>query len=50
VTRPHGKQIREAARSSPRRERPILYVGGGVIRAEASEELRRFVELTRSRS
>ncbi len=46
VTRPHGKQIREAARLIAAAERPILYVGGGVIRAEASEELRRFVELT----
>ncbi|MBT9254273.1 acetolactate synthase large subunit [Phycicoccus sp. MAQZ13P-2] len=47
VTRPHGKQIREAARLVAAAERPVLYVGGGVIRARASEELRRFVELTR---
>jgi acetolactate synthase-1/2/3 large subunit len=47
VTRPHNKQIREAARLIAAAERPILYVGGGVIRARASEELRRFVELTR---
>ena len=46
-TRPHGKQIREAARLIAEAERPILYVGGGVIRARASEELRRFVELSR---
>jgi len=46
VTRPHGKQIREAARLIAAAERPILYVGGGVIRAEASEELRRFVEVS----
>ncbi|XKG28387.1 acetolactate synthase large subunit [Phycicoccus jejuensis] len=46
VTRPHGKQIREAARLVAAAERPVLYVGGGVIRARASEELRRFVELT----
>lgn len=46
VTRPHGKQIREAARLIAQAERPVLYVGGGVIRAEASEELRRFVELS----
>ncbi|WP_286176052.1 acetolactate synthase large subunit [Arthrobacter sp. NEB 688] len=45
VTRPHGKQIREAARLISEAERPVLYVGGGVIRARASEELRRFVEL-----
>ncbi len=47
VARPHGKQIREAARLIAEAERPILYVGGGVIRARASEELRRFVELSR---
>lgn len=27
-------------------ERPVLYVGGGIISAEASEELREFAELT----
>jgi len=27
-------------------ERPVLYVGGGVISGDASEELRKFVELT----
>ncbi len=27
-------------------ERPVLYVGGGIITGNASEELRRFVELT----
>ncbi len=46
VTRPHSKQIREAARLIAQAERPILYVGGGVIRPGASDELRRFVELT----
>ncbi|MGN6752579.1 MAG: acetolactate synthase large subunit [Intrasporangium sp.] len=46
VTRPHGKQIREAARLIAAAERPIFYVGGGVVRAEASEQLRRLVELT----
>ncbi len=47
VTRPHNKQIREAARLVAAAHRPVLYVGGGVIRARASEELRRFVDLTR---
>ncbi|KRE43621.1 acetolactate synthase large subunit [Knoellia sp. Soil729] len=47
VTRPHAKQIREATRLIAAAERPVLYVGGGVIRADASEELRQFVELTR---
>ena len=46
VLRPHGKQIREAARLLAAARRPILYVGGGVVRAGASEKLRRLVELT----
>src|SRR3954463_3410703 len=46
VTRPHGKQVREAARLILESRRPVLYVGGGVIRARASGELRRLTELT----
>jgi acetolactate synthase-1/2/3 large subunit len=46
VTRPHGKQVREAAALILSARRPVLYVGGGVIRARASEELRRLVDLT----
>ena len=46
VLRPHSKQIREAAKLIAAAKQPILYVGGGVIRSRASEELRRFVELT----
>jgi acetolactate synthase-1/2/3 large subunit len=46
VTRPHGKQIREAARLILESRRPVLYVGGGTIRAAASRELRVLAELT----
>jgi acetolactate synthase-1/2/3 large subunit len=46
VARPHSKQIREAARLIAEAKRPVLYVGGGVVRGGASEALRRFVELT----
>jgi acetolactate synthase-1/2/3 large subunit len=46
VTRPHSKQIREAARMILSAKRPVLYVGGGVIRARASDSLRRLAELT----
>jgi acetolactate synthase-1/2/3 large subunit len=46
VAKPHGKQIREAARLILEAQRPVLYVGGGVIRSGASAELREFVELT----
>ena len=44
--RPHGKQIREAARLITAARRPVLYVGGGVLKAEASAELRQLAELT----
>jgi acetolactate synthase-1/2/3 large subunit len=46
VTRPHAKQIREAARLILESRRPVLYVGGGTIRAGASRELRVLAELT----
>ena len=46
VIRPHGKQIREAARLITAAKRPVLYVGGGVIRSGASEEMRELVDLT----
>ena len=46
VLRPHGKQIREASRLMAAAKQPIFYVGGGVVRARASEALRRLVELT----
>ncbi|QZN86552.1 acetolactate synthase large subunit [Cellulomonas sp. C5510] len=44
VTKPHGKQIREAARLLATARRPVLMVGGGVIRSGASAELRRLVD------
>src|SRR4051812_69330 len=46
VTRPHSKQIREATRLLLESRRPVLYVGGGVIRAGAAKELRELAELT----
>lgn len=46
TTRPHGKQVREAARLMAAAERPVLYVGGGVIKANASAELKMLAELT----
>jgi acetolactate synthase-1/2/3 large subunit len=46
TTRPHGKQIREAARLIAGARKPVLYVGGGVIKAEASAELLELAELT----
>jgi acetolactate synthase I/II/III large subunit len=46
VMRPHSKQVREAARLILASRRPVLYVGGGVIRARASAELHVLAELT----
>jgi acetolactate synthase-1/2/3 large subunit len=46
VTRPHSRQVREAARMMMAAQRPVLYVGGGVIKAGASAELLTLAELT----
>ncbi|HWI42093.1 MAG TPA: acetolactate synthase large subunit [Nocardioides sp.] len=46
VTRPHAKQIREAARLIQAARKPVLYVGGGTIRSRAHRELRTLAELT----
>ncbi|WP_354642418.1 acetolactate synthase large subunit [Kitasatospora camelliae] len=46
VTKPHAKQIREAAKMLVNAKRPVLYVGGGVLKAQASAELRILAELT----
>ncbi|GGN54199.1 acetolactate synthase [Actinoplanes lobatus] len=43
---PHGKQIREAARLIAAAKRPVLYVGGGVHKAGATDGLRKLAELT----
>src|SRR6516165_3477461 len=46
VTRPHSRQVREAARLMMAAQRPVLYVGGGVIKAGASAEMLALAELT----
>ncbi|MGF9754059.1 acetolactate synthase large subunit [Microvirga sp. 0TCS3.31] len=46
VTTPHAKQIKEAVRLIRDARRPVLYVGGGVIRAGASRELAQLAALT----
>ena len=45
VTKPHNKQVREAARMIVESRRPVLYVGGGVIKAQASAELLQLAQL-----
>ncbi len=44
VTKPHAKQVREAARLLATARRPVILAGGGVIRAGASALLRRLVD------
>ncbi|TFC88735.1 acetolactate synthase large subunit [Cryobacterium sp. TMT1-21] len=46
ITKAHGKQVQAAAQLLAEAKKPVLYVGGGVIRARASEELLAFAELT----
>ncbi|GAA5208155.1 acetolactate synthase large subunit [Microbacterium kyungheense] len=46
VTKAHGKQIQAAAQLIAEARKPVLYVGGGVIRAQASDELRTLAEAT----
>ena len=46
VTKAHGKQVQAAAQLLAEARKPVLYVGGGVIRARASEELLALAEAT----
>ncbi|MBF0815591.1 acetolactate synthase large subunit [Microbacterium paludicola] len=44
VLKAHGKQIQAAAALLAQAQKPVLYVGGGVIRARAAEELKTLAE------
>ncbi|QHC58179.1 acetolactate synthase large subunit [Rathayibacter sp. VKM Ac-2760] len=44
VTKAHGKQIQAAAQLLAEAKKPVLYVGGGIIRARAAAELLAFAE------
>jgi acetolactate synthase-1/2/3 large subunit len=46
ITKAHGKQILAAAQLLVEAKKPILYVGGGVIRSRASQELLELAEAT----
>jgi acetolactate synthase-1/2/3 large subunit len=46
ITKAHGKQVQAAAQLLAEAKRPVLYVGGGVIRSGASAELRKLVDAT----
>ena len=45
-TKPHNRQVREAAKLIAAARKPVLYVGGGVIRGEATDQLLDLAELT----
>lgn len=45
-SKPHSKQIKAAAKLMAQAERPVLYVGGGALAAEATAELKELVEAT----
>jgi acetolactate synthase-1/2/3 large subunit len=45
-TKPNLRQIKEAARLILESQRPVIYAGGGVIKAGAGDALRRLAELT----
>jgi len=45
-SKPHSKTIQEAARLLATARRPVLYVGGGVIRSGASAGLRKLTDLS----
>ena len=44
--KPHAKTVQEAARLLATARRPVLYVGGGVIRSGASAGLRKLADLS----
>ncbi len=45
--RGHPKQIKEAAKALAAAEKPVLYVGGGTLNADACDELRELAETGR---
>jgi acetolactate synthase I/II/III large subunit len=42
----HPKQIKEAARLINEAKRPVIYAGGGILKARAAEALRELAEMT----
>jgi acetolactate synthase-1/2/3 large subunit len=46
VTKPHGKQVSAAAQLILESKKPVLYVGGGVVRSGAHKELLKLAEVT----
>lgn len=45
TVRGHNRQVKEAVQMIGRAERPVVYAGGGLVRADAGDELRELAEL-----
>ncbi|MCL2490848.1 MAG: acetolactate synthase large subunit, partial [Propionibacteriaceae bacterium] len=46
TTKPHVRQVQQAAEMIAAANRPVLYIGGGVARAGAAEQLTKFAHMT----
>jgi acetolactate synthase-1/2/3 large subunit len=46
TTKGHPRMVKEAAKLILASERPVLYVGGGILKARAAEALRELAEIT----
>src|SRR6188768_2500451 len=46
TTKGHAKQVKDAARLMAEAHRPVIYAGGGILKARAAEALRELAELT----
>lgn len=46
VTKPHNRQIKAAVQAIAEAKRPVILAGGGIIKANASKELREFAHAT----
>ncbi len=44
--KPSPQQVKKAMHAIREAKRPIIYAGGGIISGEASDELRKFIEIT----
>ncbi|GAA2182712.1 acetolactate synthase large subunit [Brooklawnia cerclae] len=45
TSQPHNRQVKQAARLVAASKRPVLYVGGGIVKAQAWKELTELVDL-----
>jgi len=48
TTKGHPKQIKQAAKLIAQSKKPVIYAGGGILKARAAEALLEFAELTKA--